>query len=33
MTFLIDIACVMNANVMMKEKEKVDKYLGLMVEL
>ena len=30
MTYLIDIACVMDTNVMMK---KVDKYLGLMIEL
>ena len=31
--YLIDIACVMDRNVMTKEKEKVDKYLSLMIEL
>jgi len=33
MTYLIDIACVMDTNVMMKEKEKANKYLSLMIEL
>jgi len=32
-TYLIDIACVMDQNVYAKEKEKVDKYFSLMVEL
>ena len=32
-TYLIDIACVMDPNVMTKEKEKVDKYLSLMIGL
>ena len=32
-TYLIDIACVMDHNVLAKEKEKVDKYLSLMIEL
>jgi len=31
--YLNDIACVMDQNVLAKEKEKVDKYFGLMVEL
>jgi len=26
-TFLIDVACVMDRNVLTKEKEKVDKYM------
>jgi len=32
-TYLIDTACVMNRNVIDKEKEKIDKYLNLMIEL
>ena len=31
--YLIDIACVMDRNVVDKEKEKIDKYLYLMIEL
>ena len=32
-TYLIDITFVMDRNVITKEKEKVDKYLSLMIEL
>ena len=32
-TFLIDVACVMDRNVLKKEKEKVEKYVDLTIEL
>ena len=32
-TYLIDIACAMDTNVLTNEKEKVDKYLSLTIEL
>jgi len=31
-TFLIDVACVMDRNVVMKEREKVEKYMDLPIE-